>query len=384
MTERPTPAKRSTRGVGLVGSGFMGRSHALAYATASVVFPLARPPRLAFLADANEDLAARAARELGFARHTGDWRTLVADPEVDLVDVTAPNRLHKPIALEALKAGKPVYCEKPLAPTAKDAKAMADAAAEADLPTFVGFNYLRNPMSRLAREIVESGEIGEPYNFRGIHAEDYMSDPAGSWTWRLDPKGGGGAAADLGSHIIAMARFLMGPIERLTADLTTRFSPRPDAGGTMRPVEVDDEARALVRFQSGAVGTIEASWIATGRKMHLAFEITGTRGSIRLNMERMNELRLYVAGGKAGRGGYALIPAGPEHPDYAPFCPAPGHQLGFNEVKAIEVKDILAALSGGPAFLPDFGEAAEVQAVVDAVLMAGREGRWVAPQEAFG
>jgi predicted dehydrogenase len=363
--------------VGLIGSGFMGRSHAIAIRTASAVFGLARPLVLEMLADVDAPTASRAGLALGITRTTGDWHALVTDPLVDLVDITTPNLLHEEMAMAAIAAGKPVYCEKPLAPDAATAFRLAAAAEAAGVPTFTGFNYLKNPLTRAAREIVLAGEIGEVWGFRGIHAEDYMSDPAAPWTWRLDPKGGAGAVADLGSHIVSLARYVVGDIEAVAADLTTRVTERTAADGTRRRVEVDDEARALIRFANGATGTLEASWIATGRKMYLGFELTGSRGSIALNMERMNELRLFVKGGKPGREGYVEIPAGPAHPDYAPFCPAPGHQLGFNEIKAIELKAIAEALAGGPPFQPDFREAAMVQATVDAILRSGRERRWV-------
>ncbi len=368
-------------GVGLVGSGFMGRSHAIAMRTAQAVFGLERPLVPAVLADVDEATARRAGAALAIERTTGDWRSLVEDPAIDLVDITTPNLLHGPMAMAAIAAGKPVYCEKPLAPDAATACRMTLAAEAAGVQTFVGFNYLKNPLVQTARAMVEAGEIGEVWSFRGIHAEDYMADPAAPWTWRLDPKGGAGAVADLGSHIISLARYVVGPIAELSADLSTRVAERVTATGERRPVEVDDEARALVRFAGGATGTLEASWIATGRKMYLAFELTGSKGSILLNMERMNELRLYLRGGSAGREGYLEIPAGPAHPDYAPFCPAPGHQLGFNEIKAIEVKAIALALAGGPAFQPDFREAAMIQATVDTILRSARERRWVAVGE---
>ena len=363
--------------VGLIGSGFMGRSHAIAIRTAAAVFGLERPLVLEMLADVDAPTASRAGLALGITRTTGDWHALVSDPAVDLVDITTPNILHEAMAMAAIAAGKPVYCEKPLAPDAASAFRLTHAADAAGVPTFTGFNYLKNPLTRTALDIVLSGDIGEVWGFRGIHAEDYMTDPAAPWTWRLDPRGGAGAVADLGSHIISMARFLVGDIAALSADLTTRVTERLTAHGERRKVEVDDEARALVRFANGATGTLEASWIATGRKMYLAFELTGSKGSICLNMERMNELKLFIRGGTPGREGYVEIPAGPSHPDYAPFCPAPGHQLGFNEIKAIEIKAVAEALAGGPAFQPDFREAAMVQATVDAILRSGRERRWV-------
>ena len=363
--------------VGLIGSGFMGRSHALALRQAPAVFPLPLLPHCECLADINDEVAAKAAKDLNFARSTGDWQTLIDDPEIDLIDVTSPNKLHKPMSLAAIAAGKPVYCEKPLAPNAADAFEMARAAEARGVLTFVGFNYLKNPMTRLAKEIVDSGEIGEVWSFRGIHAEDYMSDANAPWTWRLDPSGGAGAIADLGSHIISLGRYIVGEIDRVLADMHTRIDERQTDMGERRKVEQDDEARALIRFVNGAVGSIEASWIATGRKMYLAFELTGSKGSICLNMERQNELRIYISDHAQGRGGYTEIPAGPDHPDYAPFCPAPGHQLGVNDVKTIEVKQIVEAIASGERFYPDFMEAAKIQAVVDSIVKSAKEQRWV-------
>jgi predicted dehydrogenase len=369
--------------VGLIGSGFIGRSHAFAWRMAPAVFGLPVTPVLHTLADVDAATAARAARTLGFAKASGDWQAVATDPDIDLVDITTPNIWHKPMALAAIAAGKPVYCEKPLAPTAAEARVMMEAAETANVPTFVGFNYVKNPMSELAREIALSGEIGEVWAFRGIHAEDYMTDAEAVWTWRLDPSGGAGAVADLGSHIISLARHVVGPISQVSADVDTVVTSRPVAPGASerRPVEVDDQARALVRFVNGAKGTLEASWVATGRKMHLAFEVYGSKGSILLDMERMNELRLYVREGERGREGYREILANPAHKDYGPFCPAPGHQLGFNDVKTIEVKEVVTALAEGRRFQPDFREAYEIQRVVDAILRSSRERRWVAVSE---
>jgi predicted dehydrogenase len=366
-------------GIGLIGSGFMGRSHALAFRTAPAVFDLRVSPILELLADIDAATAARAARSLGFPRSTGDWQALIADPEVGLVDITTPNVWHKPMAMAAIAAGKPVYCEKPLAASCADAKEMADAAATTGVQTFVGFNYLKNPMLALAREIVMSGEIGDVVSFRGIHAEDYMADPSTPWSWRLDPAGGHGVVADLGSHIISIARFLAGEITELVGQIETVTKHRPVAMGAVetRPVEVDDQARALVRFASGATGSIEASWVSVGRKMTIAFEVTGTKGAIAFDQERMNELHLFTAGQPHGREGFRTILSGPAHPHFAAFCPAPGHHLGFNDMKTIEVRAILDALSGGPAFMPDFGEAWRIQQTVDAIVRSAHERCWV-------
>ncbi len=218
-------------GVGLIGSGFMGKAHALGYATAARVFGLPFEVDFAVLADADPALAGRAAGALGFQRSTGRWRDLLDDPEVHVVSVTTPNTLHREMALAALAAGKHVWCEKPLAPTAAEALEMAEAAETAGLATQVGFNYLKNPMVALAREIAASGEIGDIRTFRGVHAEDYMADAQAPWAWRLDPAGGGGALADVGSHILAAARHLVGPVAALMADV----HPSPNARSAPAP-----------------------------------------------------------------------------------------------------------------------------------------------------
>ena len=370
---------RKRLNVGLIGSGFIGRSHAFAWRAAPAIFGLPLTPVTHMLAEVDQGTAERAAASLGFVQATGDWRELVDSPEIDLVDITTPNIWHKNMALAAIAAGKPVYCEKPLAPSAAEARAMMEAAEAAGVPTFVGFNYLKNPIAELAREIAGSGEIGEVWAFRGIHAEDYMTDSETAWTWRLDPRGGAGAVADLGSHIISLARYVVGEIEELTADIDTVVASRPVAPGSAerRPVEVDDQARMLVRFATGAKGTIEASWVATGRKLHLAFEVYGSKGSILVDMERLNELQLYIREDLNGRQGYRRILTSPGHKDYAAFCPAPGHQLGFNDVKTIEVKEVVTSLLDGRRFYPDFREAWLIQRVVDAALLSSRERQWV-------
>ncbi len=255
--------------IGLIGSGFMGKAHAFGYTMAARVFDLPYELELHTLADINGEAANKAAAALGFSRGTADWRSLVADPAIDVVNITSPNALHKEMALAAIAAGKHVYCEKPLAPLATDASEMAIAAEAAGMKTQVGFNYLCNPMLGLAREMIAAGELGEIRGYRGLHAEDYMADSAGPFTFRHDPAGGG-ALADIGSHALATAEFLMGPaagpIIEVMGDCVTMITERPDGKGGHRRVEVDDVGRAFLRFASGATGSIEGNWIATGRK----------------------------------------------------------------------------------------------------------------------
>jgi len=367
MTEKPVLR------LGLIGTGFMGRAHAFAFTLAPRVFELPVEVRLEAVADLDAEAAEAARRRLGFARAFTDWRAMIE--AVDVVDITAPNALHEEMALTAIAAGKPVYCEKPLAPTAMQAGAMTRAAEAAGVVTQVGFNYLKNPLLALAREMIRAGELGDIRSYRGIHAEDYMADAAQPWTWRLDPAGGGGAFADLGSHAVATARYLLGPITELRGHAVTAIPERPGDHGP-RAVHVDDHTSAWVRFAGGAVGTIEASWMATGRKMQHDFEVYGAKGALVFTQERFNELRLYKADDPAGRRGFRTLCAGPEHDPYGAFCPAPGHQLGFNDLKVIEVRDFCHALAGWPHPGPDFREGWAVQRVVEAVYASARDDRW--------
>lgn len=362
-------------GIGLVGSGFMGRCHANAFRSVSGLFDVPVEPRLRMIAEATEELGKKAALSLGFEKGTGDWKALVSDADIDIVAITAPNILHAPIALAAIETGKTVYCEKPLSTTAKIALEMTEAAEAAGVVTMVGFNFLRNPMIKLAREIISSGEIGEVTGFRGRHAENYMADPKVPHSFRTDPLGGG-ALADIGSHIISMARYLLGPLTEVQADCRTIHTMRPTSPGSSdhSPVLVDDMTHALIRFANGVSGSIEANWAATARTMDLSWEITGTHGALAFSQERMNELLLWS--NKPGRSGYTKIEAGPAHPPYGAFCPAPGHHLGFNDLKVIEVAELLDAHAGISACLPDFREAYEVQRTIEAMQLSNKERQW--------
>jgi len=362
-------------GIGLVGSGFMGKAHAFAFNAVSQIFDLPLKPELTLLADRSDELAQDAAQKLGFARSTGDWKALVTDSSVDVVAIAAPNAFHKPIALAALEAGKGVYCEKPLATNLTDAKAMADAAKRSGRVTLVGFNYLKNPIVALARDMARSGEIGELIAFRGIHAEDYMVDAEAPHSFRTDPDGGG-VLMDLGSHIISLARHLVGPIEEISTATGTLHKTRSSPGGA-KPVAIDDHSHVIARFSNGVLGTITASWVSTGRKMQLDFELVGTRGSLAFTQERFNELQLYSASDPEKRRGFKTLVAGPDTPPYGNFCPAPGHQIGFNDLKTIEVAHLVRAIAGLEPAYPDFAEAYEVQRTVAAALQSARERRWV-------
>lgn len=364
-------------GVGLIGSGFMGRAHALGYAAARLAFALPVGLRSEIIADATPELAESARAALGFARSTHDWRDVVSDPAVDIVDICAPNALHREIALAAIAHGKHVYCEKPLAPRHTEAVEMADAAQAAGVTTQLGFNYIMNPLFGLARAMIEAGELGEIYSYRGVHAEDYMSDPAAPYSFRNAPLGGG-VAADLGSHAFATAEFLLGPIEALLGECRVVVRERTDRDGVRQRVETEDVAHAVLRFARGTTGTLEANWCATGRTMAHDFAVYGSKGSLAFSGERLNELHHFSVSGEKRLLGFTRIEAGPVHPPYGHFCPAPGHQLGFNDLKAIEIARFAEALAGAAPEPFNFRRGARIQGLVEALVMSSAAGgEWV-------
>jgi predicted dehydrogenase len=364
--------------VGLIGSGYIGRAHSIALQEVGAVFPEVATPVCEILADRDAAQAARSAAAMGFRRSTGDWRELVADPEVDIVDICSPNYLHREMALAAIAAGKHVWCEKPLALDAAEAEEVAAAAARAGIVHLVGFNYSQNPLIRLAQSMIAAGELGTILGFSGRYFEDYMADPAVPHSWRCERRyAGAGALADLGSHLVDMAEVLLGPVESVLASLeTVHARRRAPATGEMREVENEDTARALVRFARGFGGSFEISRVATGYKCGLAFTVFGTGGSLSFDQERMNELRHYDSADSAGRRGFRTILAGPEHPDYAHFCPAPGHGLGINDLKVIEARNLLRAIADGAPARPGFEIGLRVQRVMDAMERSHASGAW--------
>ncbi|NBF05040.1 Gfo/Idh/MocA family oxidoreductase [Pseudomonas sp. Fl5BN2] len=362
-------------GIGLIGTGFMGRAHALAFRSVSAVFELPVRLHLAALADADPQRAEQCAGAWGFAQAHADWQQLIDNPRVNLVAITTPNHLHFPMAMAALAAGKALYCEKPLAVSVEQARQMHHAAQAAGVVTRVGYNYQHNPMITLARELIGNGELGQLVSFQGEFSEDFMADPDSPWSWRCEPQHAGGALADLGSHLLAMARFLMGPVQAVCADTQTVHLQRPINAGSQerRSINVDDQAHALLRFANGARGTVSSSWIKHGYKNHLSFEISGTLGTLAFDQERLNELRLY----RVGQKGFQRLLAGPSLPGYAAFSPAPGHQLGYNELKTLEVQELIMALGGQGRHGTDFQEAWEVERLAAAIRIAAEEQRWV-------
>ena len=364
-------------GVALIGTGFMGKCHAMAWRNVATVFGGAHP-RLQVLCDMPDRAEAMAA-QFGFVRGTDDWRQAVADPQVDVVSITTPNGLHRPMAEAALRAGKHVWLEKPMALTLADAQAMADLAAQhPGQVTLLGYNYLRSPAFQAARDLVAEGAIGRLLAFRGVYDEDYSADSLLPWSWRMTHEGGGlGALGDLGCHLVSLMVALMGPVDQVTAMTQIAVPQRPSPQGP-RAVENEDSALALIRFASGAQGSFATSRVARGRKCRLQWEVHGSDGTLVFDQENMNELWVH----QAGQPGFVRHLTGPEQPDFAAFCPGAGHNFGFNEQKVIECRDLMRAIDGqGPA-TPDFAQGLEIERVIHA--MAVSDGRAVTMKEFQG
>jgi predicted dehydrogenase len=372
------PERRLTMrsiGIGIVGGGYMGKAHAVAMSAVGAVFDTALRPRLEMIATTSTAGAAEMARALGFARSTGDWRVLVADPAVEAVVIASPQQTHRAIAQVAFAAKKPVFCEKPLGETLADSRAMLADAEASGTVHMTGFNYIRTPASMLAREIIAAGEIGRMTFFRAEHTEDFLASPDLPGEWRTRDLAGG-AMGDLSPHIINAAFALAGPIRSLVAEIETVHATRPGPDGP-EPVKNDDQAQITCRFENGALGSLFISRVATGRKMGYAYEIYGTHGAIRFDQEDQNALWLYKGDARADRAGFTKILTGPLHPNYKPFCLGPGHGTGYQDQIIIEARDFLKSIETGQSLWPTFSDGMRVNQVVEAARLSHQTRGWI-------
>ena len=383
---------KRTLGVAIIGSGLMAKAHTMAWRNLRAVYgQIPADIRLVVLVDATHELAAAGATQFGYERWTTAWQDAVEDPEVDIVDIVTPNFLHKDVAIAAARAGKHIWCEKPLALTADDALEMTKIAEDSGVKTLVGFSYLRNPGVVLAKQLVEQGEIGKPVLFTGTFAIDAMTDPRTPFTWRQDRGlAGTGALGDLGAHTIAFARHLVGPIERVASLSTITVPRRPLPSGTfgygeradpnapMREVENDDATIFLAAFANGAIGSIEANRVSAGRSYEVSFTLTGTKGAIRFDQQRIFELQVRLASDPAGTTGFRHIQLGPGHGDYGMLWPVPGINISVHDLKFFEAHDLIEAIMSDTAAWPDFREGWEVERIIDAVDEASGANGWVA------
>jgi predicted dehydrogenase len=356
-------------GVGMLGYAFMGKAHANAYRKlAYMTWPPPYTPQLVAIAGRNEEAVTEAAARYGFAHHVSDWRELVADERVQLFDNSGPNNLHAEPSIAAAEAGKHVLCEKPLGRNAEEAFDTWTRVEAAGVKHMCAFNYRFVPAVRLARQMIEAGELGEITHFRGAYLQEWgvIDDEV----WRFDKAlAGSGALGDLGAHVIDLARYLVGEVESVSA-VTATFKPGRD---------VDDAFESVVAFGNGAVGTIEASRFATGRKNAFTWEINGSKGSIAFNLERLNELEVHLAGSSPGEGAQGfrnVLVSEADHPFWEWWWPH-GHIIGWEHTFVHEIHHLLTAIrddSDVPPHGATFEDGYRCAEVCDAILRSAESG----------
>ena len=379
--------------VAMIGYGFMGAAHSQGWRTAPRFFDLPAEPVMSVIVGRDAARVEDARRRFGWQRAETDWRAVIDDPEIDVVDICTPGDSHAEIAIAALDAGKHVLCEKPLANTVAEAEAMtaaAERAAARGIRSMVGFSYRRVPAIGYARSLVQEGRLGAIRQVRALYLQDWLRDENGPMTWRLDKAhAGSGSLGDIGAHAVDLIEHLTGSqLGAVSGTLTTFVEERPLLGegvglsGTASTergkVTVDDAAWFTARLEGGeadgAIGAFEATRYATGRKNALRIELSGSRGAIAFDLEEMNELQFYDATAPAGEQGFTrIIVTEPEHPYMANWWPT-GHAIGYEHAFSHEVVDLVTAIASGTDPEPSFADGLHIQRVLDAVERSAADG----------
>ncbi len=378
-----------TLGVAIVGFGWMGQVHARSYARVPHHYPqLGITPRPVLVIDAEESRLDDAIDRYGFAAGSADWHDVLTDVRVHAVSVTAPNFLHREIGTAVAAAGKHLWIEKPVGLSADDARAVADAVAAAGVQSTVGFNYRNAPAVEHAKELIASGAIGTITNARIRLLSDYAAHPQGALSWRFErAQGGAGVLGDLASHGVDLARYLLGELDALVADTAVFIDQRPKptgagshfalaGGGELGPVENEDYLNCLVRFASGARGSIESSRVSVGDQCNYGFEIHGTLGSVAWDFRRMGELA--VSAGTAYLDQVvSTVFVAPGHGELNAFQPGAGITMGYDDLKVIEASRFLQSITSGVANGASVADAVRAAQVLDAAVESAANGRWV-------
>ena len=343
-------------GVGMLGYAFMGKAHTNAFKKIPyMIYPPPAVPCLVAICGRNEEATKEAAKRYGYQTYYTDWHKMLEDERVQLFDNGGPNDMHAEPCIAAAGAGKHLFCEKPLARTAEEAKSMLDAATKANVKHMVAFNYRFVPAIRQAKNLIDSGKLGKIYHYRAVYLQEWIMPHYNTgYIWRVDKQAAGsGAIGDLGAHIIDLGRFLVGDVKSVGA-LTRTFIPeRPDASGKMKKVEVDDAFVSIVEFENGAIGTVEATRFAAGRKNYNVLEVNGEKGSIRFNLERMNELEVFWVGEepKETQGFHDVLVTEGYHPWYGNWWPH-GHIIGWEHTFVHELTHFLDCIVNNKEVAP--------------------------------
>jgi len=387
MSHETTPLR-----IAMIGHGFMGAAHSQGWRTAPRFFDLPARPEMRLLVGRDAGATAAAAERWGWAESATDWRAVLERDDIDAVDIVTPGDSHAEIAIAALEAGKHVLCEKPLANSVDEARSMADAAAHAarrGVFAMVGFTYRRVPAATLARDLVAAGRIGEVRQVRASYLQDWLADAESPMTWRLDSaRAGSGALGDIGAHAIDLAQFITGQsIAAVSGTLQTLVAQRPllaesvglsgTASSERGLVTVDDVALFTARFDSGVLGSFEASRFASGRKNALRVEVSGSSGAIAFDLEDLNALQFFDATADPATQGFTrVLVTEPQHPYIDAWWPA-GHMLGYEHGFSHQAKDFVEAVVAGEQPTPSFADGLQVQRVLESVsLSAGSGSAW--------
>ena len=380
-------------GVGLVGYKFMGRAHSNAYRQVAAFFDVDPKPVMRAICGRDAAATQAAADKMGWQGIETDYHALVKRDDIGLVDVSTPGYTHHDVVIAALEAGKHVICEKPLANTLEEARNMVNAAKKAGTINMVNFNYRRVPAVQFAKQLIDEGKIGEITHWRAVYLQDWLVNPMAPLAWRLKKElAGSGALGDIAAHILDLSHLLVGNITEVVGTLDTFIKQRPvevpsdggsglsnKAGTEMGEVTVDDATTFLARFENGATGTFEATRMATGRRNYNSFEINGTKGSIAFNLERLNELEVYLAEDEAGLQGFRAINVTESaHPYAGNWWPA-GHIIGWEHSHTHNIVALLEGIRTGVNPSPSFEDGFRCQAVLDAVERSVESRTWETP-----
>jgi len=372
-------------GIGMLGYAFMGKAHTNAFKKIPyMMYPPPAIPELAAICGRNESAVAEAAKRYGYASHYTDWRDMLADDRVQLFDNGGPNDVHAKPCIAAAEAGKHVLCEKPLGRSAEESKDMLDAVEKAGVKHMVGFNYRFVPAIRQARDLIDSGALGRIYHYRAVYLQEWIMPHYGTpKIWRLDKdQAGSGALGDLGAHIIDLAHYLVGDMSSVGALATTFIKERPLADGSAAaPVDVDDAFVATVEFTNGALGTLEATRFAAGRKNHQVIEINGEKGSMRFDLERFNELEVFWIDDvpKETQGFHQALITEAHHPFWENWWPH-GHVIGWEHTFVHEITHLLDCIVNDREVAPHgatFTDGHRAAVVCDAILESATSRRQV-------
>lgn len=367
--------------VGLVGYKFMGKAHSHAYKDLTMFFDTPLTPVMQAICGRDEAGVKAAAAKYGWASTELDWRKLIARPDIDLVDIVTPNNSHAEIAIAAARAGKHILCEKPLAMTSAEAREMLAEVKRAGVTHMICHNYRFAPAVQLARKLIADGALGRLYHIRATYLQDWIMDPNFPLVWRMQKEvTGSGAHGDIAAHIIDLARFLVGEFTEVVGTLETFIKERPTGGAApeMGQVTVDDASLFLARFENGALGTFEATRFAGGNRNGNRFEINGSRGSIRWDLENMNNLQVYFHHDPVGLQGWRTINVTESvHPYVGNWWPS-GHIIGYEHTFVHLVHELVRGVASGTSPQPNFEDGLRNQLVLEAVERSHAERRWVA------